>query len=238
MLRDLGASLRPGAAVLDFGCGAGRRVHEYRSAGFRAFGVDFGDEWRATAQRCVTDGLAAPNERICRALETEPYRIPFADESFDFVFSEQVFEHVQDYDEALAEIRRVLRPGGFCLHDFPARWRPIEAHVRVPFAGVWRSRWYLRAWASVGIRNEFQQGLPAREATRRNHEYLRTSTMYLPKRAIAEHFARHFATVHFAEDLFIRHSWGRLQRLSPLASVPGMKQLISAFHTRVVFCRR
>src|SRR5262245_5756210 len=38
--------------------------------------------------------------------------LPFADASFDFVFSSSVLEHIRDRERAFAEIRRVLRPGG------------------------------------------------------------------------------------------------------------------------------
>ena len=238
MLGGMGVTLQPGAAVLDFGCGAGRRVYQYRHAGFRAFGVDFPDDWSSVDRSCVAAGLAVPGEELCRALESSPYRIPFPDASFDFVFSEQVFVHVQNYDEAIAEIHRVLKPDGCTLHDFPARWRPIEAHVHVPFAGVWRSRWYLGLWARLGVRNEFQAGLDADEVTRRNAAYLSTQTMYLPKREIARHFERYFRTVRFAESLFIQHSWGRLHRLSRVAKlIAGVDRAVSTFHTRVVFCK-
>ena len=238
MLAGLGVELKAGAAVLDFGCGAGRRVYQYRKAGYRAFGVDFADDWSAVERWCTADGLAVPGESLCRALESGPYRIPFPNASFDFVFSEQVFEHVQNYDEAIAEIRRVLKPDGCTLHDFPARWRPIEAHVHVPFAGVWRSRWYLGLWARLGVRNEFQAGLPPDDVTQRNAAYLSTQTMYLSKREIARHFERYFRTVRFAESLFIRYSWGRLRRLSRIAQmVPGVDRAVSTFHTRVVFCK-
>ncbi|MEP6991119.1 MAG: class I SAM-dependent methyltransferase, partial [bacterium] len=226
MLGGMGVSLQSGATVLDFGCGAGRRVYQYRKAGFRAFGVDFPDDWSSLERTCVADGLALPGEALCRALESAPYRIPFPDASFDFVFSEQVFEHVQNYEEAIAEIHRVLKADGCTLHDFPARWRPIEAHVHVPFAGVWRSRFYLGLWARLGVRNEFQHGLAADEVTARNAAYLTTQTKYLPKREIARHFERYFRIVRFAESLFIQHSWGRLHRLSRLAQlVPGVDRV-------------
>lgn len=239
MLRDLGVTLPPGATVLDFGCGSGGSVYQYRAAGYQGFGVDFSYDWNANVEACIAKGLATPADRLCRALEVDPYRIPFPDETFDFVFSEQVFEHVQDYDAAIAEVRRVLKPGGVCLHDFPARWRPIEAHVYVPLAGAFPRRAWLALWARLGIRNEFQRGMPAAEVVRRNHDFLRANTNYPSRAAIARHFRRHFPTVRFVEDLFIQHSYGRLRMLARAARlIPGLPRLVSAFHTRVVFCRR
>ena len=69
--------------------------------------------------------------------------LPFADNTFDFVFSDQVLEHVQDHNLAFAEIARVMKPGGISLHIFPARLKPTEAHVFVPLGGVMQSRWWL-----------------------------------------------------------------------------------------------
>ena len=52
------------------------------------------------------------NTHILRVISENPYRIPFDDNTFDIVFSDQVFEHVQDYPTAISEIKRVLKPTG------------------------------------------------------------------------------------------------------------------------------
>ena len=41
-------------------------------------------------------------------------RVPFPDASFDLVYASHVLEHIKEDDEALREIRRILRPGGHC----------------------------------------------------------------------------------------------------------------------------
>lgn len=46
------------------------------------------------------------------------YKLPYEDESFDFVIAWFVFQHLNDSDLAIREIKRVLRPGGYvCLID-------------------------------------------------------------------------------------------------------------------------
>ena len=46
-------------------------------------------------------------------------RLSFDDESFDLVVSEDVFEHVPDYRRGFAEVRRVLKPGGYHIFSVP-----------------------------------------------------------------------------------------------------------------------
>jgi ubiquinone/menaquinone biosynthesis C-methylase UbiE len=55
-------------------------------------------------------------------------RMPFADASFDGVLLNEVLEHVRDERESLAEVRRVLKPGGVLALFSPNRWFPFEGH--------------------------------------------------------------------------------------------------------------
>lgn len=57
----------------------------------------------------------------CRAL-------PYADASFDTVFSSAAFEHIRDLDRALLEMRRVLRPGGVIVTNFAPIWSCAVGH--------------------------------------------------------------------------------------------------------------
>lgn len=52
--------------------------------------------------------------------------IPFPDQSFDSVFSSEVFEHIFNLDEILTEIHRVLKPGGKMLITLPFVWDEHE----------------------------------------------------------------------------------------------------------------
>jgi SAM-dependent methyltransferase len=54
--------------------------------------------------------------------------LPFASGSFDFVFSNEVIEHVANDRLALAEMVRVTRPNGRILIFCPNRWYPVEQH--------------------------------------------------------------------------------------------------------------
>lgn len=193
LLQHFGHS--PAMSVLDLGCGKGALVAALRSQGYDAYGCDIAGS-KASAFVADADG-----ENRLRAIELQPYRLPFDDACFDCVLSSQVLEHVMDYDSTFREIHRVLKPGGISLHTFPSRYGLIEPHVQVPLASIIRSRFWLQLWARLGIRNPFQNGKPASEVARLNHDYLHAHTNYLTKAQIKQH-ARIFAEASFAESVF------------------------------------
>jgi SAM-dependent methyltransferase len=62
-----------------------------------------------------------------RRLVCDAARLPFADASFDFIFSSSVLEHIRDRDVVYREIGRCLRPGGLILHIMPSRtWKLLQ----------------------------------------------------------------------------------------------------------------
>jgi SAM-dependent methyltransferase len=211
VVADVGRPISGGATVLDFGCGEGDAVAAWRAAGYDASGCDV--------------VIERPDEGL-RLIE-KPYRLPFADATFDLVVSNMVLEHVQDHDAAFKEIRRVLKPGAVSLHLFPPRWTPIEPHVFVPFATVLQEQWWLALWARVGIRNEFQAGVGWREVTALNLEYLRTRTNYLTRSEVLSIGRRWFDEATFVEALALKHgrrtraAYPLTRRLPPLARLYG-----------------
>lgn len=101
------AALRPRAAVLDVGCGDGASVaHLTDACGCRATGLD------ASAARIACAGEARPDLCFVTGLAEA---LPFAGASFDAVLCECVLSTVEDAGTVLAEMARVLRPGGALL---------------------------------------------------------------------------------------------------------------------------
>jgi SAM-dependent methyltransferase len=223
ILRELGHVPKAGARVLDFGCGAGQMVEEYCAAGYDAYGCDIR----------ITD----ESERL-RRIDADG-SLPFPASTFDFVFSDQVMEHVQDHSRAFAEIARVMKPDALSMHIFPAKLKPVEGHVFVPLGGVIQSRRWLTWWAMLGIRNSFQKGKSAREVVKLNLDYLHHRTNYLTKAEIIEAASAHFANVLFAEEHMIKHSYGNAHRIYPLVRVaPIAARLYSSFYSRVIVLRK
>lgn len=63
--------------------------------------------------------------------------VPYPADTFDLILSHEVLEHVQDDRAALAEMARVLRPGGRAVIFCPNRWYPFETHGH-----YWRGRYH------------------------------------------------------------------------------------------------
>ncbi|HEX7114199.1 MAG TPA: class I SAM-dependent methyltransferase [Steroidobacter sp.] len=229
ILADAGHALPRGATVLDLGCGNGDLVNAYRQQGYRAYGCDF-----AFKPGRHADDLA--RQGYIRRLQPEPYRLPFEDQMFDLVVSNEVFEHVSDYESTLAEHRRVLKPDGVGLHFIPSRYSPIELHVFVPFATVLQEYWWLRLWAALGVRTAAQKHMSAAERARWNTQYLKNHTNYLTKRELTRAFERHFASVTYREDLFLKYS----QRARPLHKLsrvlPFIPALYGTLRSRILLC--
>ncbi|MCA9880487.1 MAG: methyltransferase domain-containing protein [Thermomicrobiales bacterium] len=108
-------ALKPGEHVLDVGSGPGHYAFEMASAvgdSGRVAGVDNADDSLATAQRRCA-GLVNVGFHLGDATA-----LPFADAIFDAALSTQTFEYLPNVQAALAEMFRVLTPGGRVLiHD-------------------------------------------------------------------------------------------------------------------------
>lgn len=106
-LRTFAGALPSGAAVLDAGAGEAQYASLFR--GFRYVAVDLGigdESWEYGS----LDALA------------ELERLPFPDDTFDAAINIVTLEHVREPKAVLAEIARVLRPGGRLLLVTPFEW--------------------------------------------------------------------------------------------------------------------
>ncbi len=105
----------PGDRLLDLGCGFGRHAFEAARRGASVVALDAGrDEVegvRATFGGMVDAGELATGTRA-GAVQGDALHLPFADGAFDRVIASEVLEHIPDDVAAMAELARVLRPGG------------------------------------------------------------------------------------------------------------------------------
>lgn len=106
-----GLSVAPGGRVADVGCADGRLAEGFARAGLEAVGVEPAAYLRERFERRMREaGLDAT------VVDGTVERLPFEDASLDAATITEVLEHVDDPRPAMAELRRVLRPGGvLCL---------------------------------------------------------------------------------------------------------------------------
>lgn len=115
--------------VLEVGVGSGNNLRHYGPAVEQVVGIDPSERLLAFARRAAARGPSPPLELHALAVE----HLPFPDASFDSVVMTWTLCSVADAPAALAEMRRVLKPGG--------RLHFVE-HGRSPEPGVraWQER--------------------------------------------------------------------------------------------------
>lgn len=118
--------LRSGDRVLDLGAGAGRHAFESLRRGAVVVGLDIDraelKDVAATMEAMAAGGQAPPGADGA-AVNGSGLDLPFPDAVFDRVVASEVLEHVEDDRRVLAELARVLRPGGVLAVTVP-RWLP------------------------------------------------------------------------------------------------------------------
>jgi SAM-dependent methyltransferase len=115
-----------GTRILVDGCGLGAYAAHLLADSPDVFAFDI-----------ELDRALVARERVPRVhLATSEFK-PYPANVFDLILSHEVIEHVQDDQAALAEMARVLRPGGRAIIFCPNRWYPFETHGH-----YWRGRYH------------------------------------------------------------------------------------------------
>ena len=119
-------NIGPGMRVLDLGCGGGRHAFEVYRRGANVVALDQNVDDLAAVQQ-MFDAMAAegqvPAGATATTIEGDALDLPFADGSFDIVIAAEILEHIPDDTVAMAELTRVVRPGGTVAVSVP-RWLP------------------------------------------------------------------------------------------------------------------
>jgi SAM-dependent methyltransferase len=118
--------VQPGDRVLDLGCGAGRHAYGAVRRGADVVALDYSLDEVQTVIGTFGAMVAAgevPRGVTATAVRGDLLTLPFPDNSFDKVIAAEVLEHIPADERAMAEIARVLRPGGRAAITVP-RWLP------------------------------------------------------------------------------------------------------------------
>lgn len=171
-LIDTCAQLR-GARVLDYGSGAGALLLALVERGATlAAGAEVDDKLHRLAEARYRG-----REAQIRCLLSPSGALPLPDGSFDIVISSHVIEHAVDQASYLAEVVRVLAPGGVAVFLCPNRWWPFEPHGRFLFLS------YLPRPTATALCRRLRSGMEVGErlklpgCTKNLHHRLNASTM-------------------------------------------------------------
>tara|TARA_Y100000746_G_scaffold60843_1_gene49415 strand:- start:780 stop:1484 length:705 start_codon:yes stop_codon:yes gene_type:complete len=109
--------------MLDVGCGEGRHIfgimQDYPL--MKCIGLDMDKESLEKAEEGY-EYFKSISKAGAQFLKGSAYSLPFPDESIDLVVCSEVLEHLHEYNDAVKEIHRVLKPGGKFYASVPATW--------------------------------------------------------------------------------------------------------------------
>lgn len=103
--------------ILENGCGIGLYLEYLQPFGGEFFGLEFDLDRARQAKQSGSYILGGAGEQL-----------PFPENSFDLILSNEVIEHVADDRQAVQEMVRVLKVGGRIVLFCPNRWYPFETH--------------------------------------------------------------------------------------------------------------
>lgn len=147
----------PGGTAVDCGCGLGfdvRRLADRVSPGGRAIGIDGSERLLVRARQIFpsNDGVAF--------LRADLHRLPLAAASADAVRIDRTLQHVEDPAEVLAEMVRVLKPGGRIVCAEPD-WSTFEVESDAPDVAMRVAERWRRGFRNPGIGDELATRLRA-----------------------------------------------------------------------------
>jgi SAM-dependent methyltransferase len=120
---------------------------------------NFLEEWYPHQQNLAALGMGALDDFQKRypkvkAVQGSGLALPFADKSFDIVFSNAVIEHVGSKEAQQQFIRECLRVGRRVFITTPSRSFPVELHTMVPFVHWLPMSWRNRIYRALGRKTE------------------------------------------------------------------------------------
>ena len=155
---------KPAESILDLGCGDGQLTLRLASTGACVVGVDVSPEM-----------LASARSRGIDAREGSAESLPYPDAVFDAVFSNAALHWVRDQDAMMAEVRRVLRPGGRFVAEMGGHGN--IAAIRVAFAAVLARLGY----ATLGERGNYYPTLDAYTRRLTSHGFTVARMILFPR---------------------------------------------------------
>ncbi len=165
----------PSGKVLDVGSGKGKFVCAMAALGYDVFGIEINPEYvREAQERAHLEKVAAHLQ------EGVAERLPFENDSFDFLNCSEVTEHVENPSEVLREMFRVLKVGGYAYISFHNRFGVYDYHYH-----MWGINWLPRRWADgllILLGKSKEDGVAGRQTLGGMHYFTYTRACELLKK--------------------------------------------------------
>ena len=116
-------SLNESGTMLDVGCGEGRHIFGIMQnyPEMKCIGLDMDDDSLIKAEEGY-EFFESISNAGAEFLKGSAYSLPFQNNSLDLIVCSEVLEHLHQYNDAVKEIHRVLKPGGKFYASVPASW--------------------------------------------------------------------------------------------------------------------
>tara|TARA_B100001057_G_scaffold497426_1_gene601498 strand:- start:910 stop:1656 length:747 start_codon:yes stop_codon:yes gene_type:complete len=125
ILQDYKGSLES-CKLLDIGSSTGIMTYEYSKYFKSTLGIDID---QAAVNFSLKNFKSDSLDFICTPIE----KLHIDDNYFDIITCSHIYEHVPDANQLMAEIYRLLKPGGVCYFAAGNRFKIIEGHYKLPF---------------------------------------------------------------------------------------------------------
>jgi SAM-dependent methyltransferase len=225
-----------GLRVLDYGCGSGEIVALLREAGVDCVGCDVFYEG---SQAAATPAAQALLQAGFVQYIDPAGPLPYPPASFDLILANMVFEHVEDLERVLDNLRQVLKPTGHLLAHFPTREVIREGHIGIPFAhrfprGSRMRHAYTRTLRALGLGYFKEKADGASAWADLALGWMDQYCHYRPMSEVRRSFEGRFA-VSFNEMMYMRFRAGGRSWLRGLLGVPGLGPLYCVAFRRLGF---
>jgi SAM-dependent methyltransferase len=205
--------------VLDYGCGGGQVIALGLKHGLDIWGADTYSGWYA--------GWVPPQKVRDRIRIIYDGKADFPDGHFDLIISNQVLEHVTDPEAVIADVFRMLKPGGRFIAAFPVTETWYEGHVGLYFAHRFRRgsrarRDYFSVCHRLG-QGLYRDRLTGAEWVTRSEQTLDDACYYYPRRRMVGALEAIFQTVEDIATDYMRARLGSRARYIPAIANPALR---------------